>query len=60
MTTDSNIGSTGKNEEKESDGHIYKDKVQYEIYSGCIKAEEEFTKTEMNNEWNINFLKIVT
>ena len=29
----------------------------YEVYWKSIKTKAAFTKTEMNNEWNIHFLQ---
>ena len=31
----------------------------YKVYSKSIKTEVLLTKTEMNNEWNVIFFKIV-
>ena len=30
--------------------------VLHVVYLKCIKTKDVFTKTEINNEWNINFL----
>ena len=30
---------------------------KYKVYSKSIKTKAVFVKTEINNEWNINFLR---
>ena len=30
---------------------------KYEVFSKCISLEAVFTETEMNNEWNVDFLQ---
>ena len=34
--------------------------LKYEVFSECISPEAVFTETEMNNEWNVDFLQNTT
>ena len=34
--------------------------IQFEGYSKSIKTEAVFTKTDRYNEWNLNFLQIIS
>ena len=33
--------------------------LEYKVYHKSIEIEAVFTKIEMNNEWNVNFLFII-